>query len=547
MNPLSNTRNLLLILLLALFLPAPLAGAQSGTGPTLHVASPPINGVTDQSALPDPITIPPTDNAGRDLIENLFVGLFRYDAAAGEAVPMLAESWRVSDDGLTWTFTLRSDFQWVNYDAENDTVVALRPIVAADVVAGLRRACHPLKPTPAGTIIFAVQGCYAAVQINPILVTDEMVNDLVQVEAPDDTTLILQLAFPTTYLPSLLTAPAFRPVPREFVEFTPSWPGLASSGPYVVTESDPTTGLTLTRNPHWPEPLPGNINTITLTYTTDPAAAFAAGEADFARLSTPAPDSTQTRGQTVSVLGFSQERAWISAPGVRQALAWSLDRAALVAADPTVQAITTFTHPAAVNAGDITASVIDFAPDAARRALAAAGYPNCTGVPEIIGLAVPPEREALAQAMVAQWSAELGCQPALFNIVTVRPDALQNIGRDLIDEEYNDRIHMWLATYTPEYVDVQAGAADALHCTLGYFFQGGACDAVDALIDWAVATPVEDRGDVYRRIEARLFGPAGTYPVIPLYADVRAAGVAPTLSNVTLDGPAWWGAWTLAE
>lgn len=547
MNRFFYSRKLLLILLLALILPAPLAGAQSGTGAALRVATFPISGVTPQVALPDPITVPPSDLAGRDLIENLFVGLFRYDAAVGAAVPVLAKSWSVSDDGLTWTFTLREDFQWVNYDADSGAVQALRPIVAADVVAGLRRACHPLKPTPAGTIIFVVRGCYAAVQSNPILVTDDQVNGLVAVEAPDDATLVLHLAFPTTMLPSLLTAPAFRPVPREFVEFTTSWPGLASSGPYVVMESDPATGLTLIRNPHWPDPLPGNVETVTLAYTTDPAGAFVAGDADFVRLAAPALDGMQVRGQTVTVLGFSQERAWVSDLGVRQALAWSLDRQALFAADPTGMAITTLTHPSAVGAGDIAADVVDRDPDAARRALAEAGYPNCTGVPEIIGLAVPPDREALAQAMVAQWSAELGCQPALFNVVTVRPDALQDIGRDLIDEEYNDRIHLWLATYTPEYVDAQAGAGDALHCTLGYLFRGGACDAVDALIDWAVATPVEDRGDVYRRIEGRFFGPAGTYPVVPLTANVRAAGVAPDLTGVVLEGAVWWGDWMLAR
>ncbi len=534
----------LLFLLFSLLIPAP-AGAQSGAPGALRIAAPLTSAITAQGGLPDPITVPPEDLAGRDLIENLFVGLFRYDAAAGEAVPILAESWTVSADGLTWTFTLRQDIPWVRYSAASGEVEALRPVVAADFVAGLRRACHPLKPTPAGTIIFVIRGCYAAVQSDPILVTDEQVNRLVAAEAPEPTTLVLHLAFPTTYLPALLTAPAFRPIPREFVDFTTAWPAQATSGPYVVTASAPGESLTLTRSPFWPDALPGSVTDLEIAYVPDPVAAVAAGEADFARRFAPGAESLVARGRTVSVLGFSLERTWVSEPGVRQALAWSLDRAALVADDPAVLPVTTLTHPAAVGAGALEGSVLGADVAAARQALAAAGYPNCAGVPEIIGLAVPPERQEVAQRMVARWEEALGCQAALFSVVTVRAEALQNIGRALIDMEVNNRIHMWLATYTPEYVDAQAGAADALHCRYGFFQRGGPCDAGDALIDWAVATPVEDRGDVYRRIEARLFGPAGTFPVVPLYANALAADAVAGLSGITLEGAAWWGDWSL--
>jgi hypothetical protein len=44
-------------------------------------------------------------------------------------------------------------------------------------------------------------------------------------------------------------------------------------------------------------------------------------------------------------------------------------------------------------------------------------------------------------------------------------------------------------------------------------------------------------------LEARLFGPAGSYPAVPLWAEARVAAVAPTLHGVGEYGPAWWGEW----
>ena len=129
------------------------------------------------------------------------------------------------------------------------------------------------------------------------------------------------------------------------------------------------------------------------------------------------------------------------------------------------------------------------------------------------------------------------------NFLAYVRDVLAN-ERDLIDEEYNDRIHLWLATYTTPHLDAHGGAADAFHCAYGYFYSGIPCGAVDGLIDWAAGMPDLDRADVYTRIENRLFGPAGTYPAVPLWADTLYLGAADTLSGVGAYGPAWWGDWT---
>ena len=63
---------------------------------------------------------------------NVFEGLVRIDRD-GEIVPALAESWELSDDGLTWTFTLRDGVMF--HDGT--------PFTAEDVVAKFERAMDP--------------------------------------------------------------------------------------------------------------------------------------------------------------------------------------------------------------------------------------------------------------------------------------------------------------------------------------------------------------------------------------------------------------------
>src|SRR5665648_1155017 len=56
-----------------------------------------------------------TDTTSSLVINNIFEGLVRLDAN-GDAVPGVAESWEESEDGLTYTFTLRGDATWTNGD-----------------------------------------------------------------------------------------------------------------------------------------------------------------------------------------------------------------------------------------------------------------------------------------------------------------------------------------------------------------------------------------------------------------------------------------------
>ena len=53
------------------------------------------------------------DPDGIDLIENLFVGLTRYNHQTNQVEPALAMEWETSSNGRIWTFHLRDDIFWV--------------------------------------------------------------------------------------------------------------------------------------------------------------------------------------------------------------------------------------------------------------------------------------------------------------------------------------------------------------------------------------------------------------------------------------------------
>ena len=60
-----------------------------------------------------------SDNASSDIHTKLFLGLLTLDEFSGEVVGELAESWTVSEDGLTYTFALRDVFEVKHHPAKS--------------------------------------------------------------------------------------------------------------------------------------------------------------------------------------------------------------------------------------------------------------------------------------------------------------------------------------------------------------------------------------------------------------------------------------------
>jgi oligopeptide transport system substrate-binding protein len=82
------------------------------------------------------------DELSKEVIRDLFEGL-TTEGDDGRAQSALAVSWTISEDLLTYTFRLRDDARWSNGD----------PVVATDVLRGLRRAVDPATASPSANIL----------------------------------------------------------------------------------------------------------------------------------------------------------------------------------------------------------------------------------------------------------------------------------------------------------------------------------------------------------------------------------------------------------
>ena len=98
----------------------------------------------------DPETLDPariTDIYSRSVSQQIFDGLVQFDQTLTVA-PALAEFWRASRDGLTWTFTLRKGVRFHNG----------REMTAEDVVYSLARLLDPKTRSGAADLFSNVRG-----------------------------------------------------------------------------------------------------------------------------------------------------------------------------------------------------------------------------------------------------------------------------------------------------------------------------------------------------------------------------------------------------
>jgi len=186
----------------------------------------------------DPKTIDPVLNGasdGGDVINQTFEGLVREKS--GEIYPGIAESWDVSEDGMTVTFHLRES-NWSDGS----------PLTAHDFVYSWKRGMDPATASEYAWIweYTNIVGAFDAVNGASL--------DEVGIAAVDDYTLEVQLETPTDYIVSLLSFYHFLPTKQEAVEAGAdgAWakdPANAiSNGPFKLTSYTIGGGLTLVKN-----------------------------------------------------------------------------------------------------------------------------------------------------------------------------------------------------------------------------------------------------------------------------------------------------------
>ncbi|PYE85400.1 peptide ABC transporter substrate-binding protein [Pseudoroseicyclus aestuarii] len=179
------------------------------------------------------------DVEGSNIGRNLFEGLMNQDET-GEVVPGVATGYEVSDDGLTYTFTLRDDARWSNGE----------PVTASDFVYSWQRAADPATASE-------YQWYMGLMQIENVdaVIAGDMDPSELGVEATDDHTLTVTLSQPLPYFAQMVTHTTTFPVPQATIEeFGDSWtqPGnMVSNGAYVLADRVAQEYITLEKNPEY--------------------------------------------------------------------------------------------------------------------------------------------------------------------------------------------------------------------------------------------------------------------------------------------------------
>ena len=257
----------------------------------------------------DPVTwdgLATSRSADTDAIINTYDGLMEYDVE-GTLQPALAESYEVSDDGLTYTFHLRKDVKWTDSQGrEVDTVKA------DDFVAGMQHMCDAQ-----GGLEYLVQGVIKNVsQYISREVTDF---DEVGVKAVDDYTVEYTLEEPCSYFMTMLGYTIFMPMSRSYYQsqggkfgaeydssaadyqYGKDSNSIAYCGPYLVTNATAKNTIVFKlSDSYWNK---DNVNIKTLTWlfndqsdVTKMYTDAKAGTVDYVNLNTSTMETAKSEG-----------------------------------------------------------------------------------------------------------------------------------------------------------------------------------------------------------------------------------------------------------
>ena len=174
------------------------------------------------------------------ILMDVYEGLVK-NAPDGEILPGMAADWEVSEDGKTYTFSLREDARWS--DGE--------PVTAEDFVFGWR---HLLDPANASKYAYMLYPVVNAREVN----TGELPLEELGVESRDDgRTFVVQLTQPTPYFLQLLTHYTGYPQPqhtfeaygRDYVDLD----NIVTNGAFTPTEWISQSRITVVKNPEYYE------------------------------------------------------------------------------------------------------------------------------------------------------------------------------------------------------------------------------------------------------------------------------------------------------
>jgi peptide/nickel transport system substrate-binding protein len=404
--------------------------------------------------------------------EQIYQGLTRIRPDLS-VEPCLAESWDISEDGLTYTFHLRPG---VNFHDGT-------PLKASDVVFTLERLRAPETAAPGASELASID----------------------TLEAPDDSTVVMKLSAPDASLLAALAGGNGYVYSEAFVAANNNDLNQVAmgTGPFKFVEYVPNTRVVLEKNPdYWEEGLP-YLDGIEMTIASDDTsrtAAVVTGTVDFIEY-VPLrdidsleqnPDITLAGDSNTNIrfAGLNLAREPFNNPLVREAISLVVDRNAMLG--PTV-----FGHG--------TPTAVLFPPDYWAALQVEVPAPDIERAKELMAEAGFPDGFQTTITSWAQYS-------FLSNAAVVLQEQLRQIGIEaelnlvenatLIEQVYTTKEFDIAVTGDSAYVDPNTLVLPAFKTGESGNFVSYSNPEVDALIDAGIAaTDQEERAEIYRQIQ----------------------------------------------
>ena len=466
---------------------------------------------------PEPDSLDPQlarSDSAATIIRDVYEGLATLDRSA-QPVPGAAASWETSANGRIYTFHLRPNARWSNGE----------PVTAADFVASWQRLVTPatgaqyaevLKPVANAAEIIAGRAAPASLGVR----------------AADAATLVVTLATPTPYFPGLVAH--WSTFPTYHGRAAAPAGATISNGAYVLREWVVGAYVAARRNRTYWNDAATHVDAVRYVHVADANdeyARYRASELDatytlpmqpFVQLAKAHGAEVHRAAQLgVYYYGFNLTRPpFKDAPGLRQALAMTVDRERLVGSVTALGELPAYAWvpPGIANYAPVRFAWAGLSPEqrlaTARRLYAAAGYTAARPLQIELRFPSGSTHERIALAVASMWHEALGVETRL--VGEEFKSLLQTISRGDTEVFRSS----WIADYNDPWT-----FAEVLQSDFGINLPKYRSADYDAsLARAAAARDPADRIAALQHAERQLLEDA---PLIPLYCYVNKHLVSP--------------------
>jgi oligopeptide transport system substrate-binding protein len=369
----------------------------------------------------DPQQMDPTLNTysrSSIVLQNLFSGLYKLGPDGETYVPGCAESYEVSEDGMTYTFKLKEGLTWSDGSA----------LTARDFEYAWKRVLNPEVASGSASDLWVLKN---GKEYNEGTLTA----DDVGVKATDDLTLVVETSYYAPWFVTLTATTVFFPVKQDVVEATgDAWTKnvstYVSNGPFMLTEYSSLDKLVMTKNPNYYDAANVKIDQVIYYIIADPAAVLVAYDNDQLNVADDIDINAKNEYGTtdqyiaserigIQYWDFNCKLPEFSDPRVRQAFSKSIDRKAVLAALSLTSEVPVYgfvpdSQPSLTTDGSYRSVAGDlFTEDvaAAQALLTEAGYEGGAGFPVVnIVCQNSDEQKLMAQILGEMWKSNLGIE-----------------------------------------------------------------------------------------------------------------------------------------